>query len=62
MISTWEHADSHRGGIPLLDALQRLPPWGDREWLERMADSANGLFRNYAKLAPQIAEFDSAPD
>ena len=38
------------------------PPWGDREWLERMADSANGLFRNYAKLAPQIAEFDSAPD
>ena len=38
------------------------PPWGDREWLDRMADSANGLFRNYAKLAPQIVEFDSGPD
>jgi pimeloyl-ACP methyl ester carboxylesterase len=34
------------------------PPWGDREWIERMQDSANGLFRNFAKLAPQILEFD----
>lgn len=34
------------------------PPWGDREWIERMQDSENGLFRNYAKLAPQILEFD----
>ena len=38
------------------------PPWGDREWLDRMADPAGGLFRSYAMLAPQIAEFDSAPD
>lgn len=38
------------------------PPWGDREWLDRMADAANGLFRNYAKLAPQIVAFDAAPD
>jgi pimeloyl-ACP methyl ester carboxylesterase len=38
------------------------PPWGDREWLDRMADSGNGLFRSYAKLAPQIAEFDAGPD
>lgn len=38
------------------------PPWGDREWLDRMADPANGLFKSYAKLAPQIAEFDSGPE
>ena len=38
------------------------PPWGDREWLDRMADSANGLFLNWGKLAPQIAAFDSAAD
>lgn len=38
------------------------PPWGDREWLDRMADPANGLFRSYAMLAPQIAEFDTGPD
>ena len=37
------------------------PPWGDREWLERMADGANGLFRNWGKLAPQFVEFDSGP-
>ena len=35
------------------------PPWGDREWLERMADSANGLFLNWGKLAPQLTTFDS---
>jgi hypothetical protein len=35
------------------------PPWGDREWLDRMADAANGLFLNWGKLAPQLAEFDS---
>jgi pimeloyl-ACP methyl ester carboxylesterase len=38
------------------------PPWGDREWIDRMADAENGLFRNFAKLAPQIAEFDGGPD
>ena len=37
------------------------PPGGDREWLERMADGANGLFRNWGKLAPQFVEFDSGP-
>lgn len=35
------------------------PPWGDREWLDRMADPANGLFRSYGKLAPQLLEFDA---
>lgn len=35
------------------------PPWGDREWLDRMVDGANGLFRNWGKLAPQLIEFDS---
>ena len=34
------------------------PPWGDREWIERMQDSANGLFRRFHLLAPQILEFD----
>lgn len=34
------------------------PPWGDREWIDRMLDAENGLFRNYAKLAPQIVDFD----
>jgi pimeloyl-ACP methyl ester carboxylesterase len=34
------------------------PPWGDREWIERMLDAKNGLFRRYPLLAPQILEFD----
>ena len=38
------------------------PPWGDREWLDRMADPQNGLFKSYGMLAPQIIEFDSGPD
>jgi pimeloyl-ACP methyl ester carboxylesterase len=38
------------------------PPWGDREWLDRMAEPEKGLFRSFAMLAPQIAAFDSAPD
>ena len=38
------------------------PPWGDREWLDRMADPANSLFRSHAQLAPQIVEFDAGPD
>lgn len=34
------------------------PPWGDREWIERMLDGENGLFRRWALLAPQLLEFD----
>jgi len=34
------------------------PPWGDREWIDRMLDPANGLFKSWGKLAPQLAEFD----
>lgn len=36
------------------------PPWGDREWLERLeADfkDKSGLFKSMPKLAPQILEF-----
>jgi pimeloyl-ACP methyl ester carboxylesterase len=37
------------------------PPWGDREWMERMeaniADPSTGLFRNIPKLVPQITDF-----
>lgn len=35
------------------------PPWGDREWIERMLEPEKGLFCNWGKLAPQIAEFDA---
>lgn len=34
------------------------PPWGDREWLERLAEAEHGLFLSWGKLAPQLAEFD----
>jgi pimeloyl-ACP methyl ester carboxylesterase len=34
------------------------PPWGDREWIERMLSAEEGLFKNWGKLAPQINEFD----
>jgi pimeloyl-ACP methyl ester carboxylesterase len=35
------------------------PPWGDREWLERLAASAQGegAFVRWPLLAPQILEF-----
>jgi pimeloyl-ACP methyl ester carboxylesterase len=35
------------------------PPWGDKEWLERMAAQAcgEGLFAHWPLLAPQILEF-----
>jgi pimeloyl-ACP methyl ester carboxylesterase len=34
------------------------PPWDDREWIDRMLDPANGLFKSWGKLAPQLIEFD----
>jgi pimeloyl-ACP methyl ester carboxylesterase len=37
------------------------PPWGDREWLERMgaqfADPAAGLFASMPMLVPQVTAF-----
>lgn len=37
------------------------PPWGDREWLERLAasfaDPKEGLFASMPRLAPQILDF-----
>jgi pimeloyl-ACP methyl ester carboxylesterase len=35
------------------------PPWGDREWIDRMAAAGRGegLFANWPKLAPQILKF-----
>lgn len=42
----------------LPNATMAEPPWGDREWLERMADSDNGLFKNWGKLAPPLVAFD----
>jgi pimeloyl-ACP methyl ester carboxylesterase len=37
------------------------PPWGDREWNERVADAANdvGLFSRWPLLAPQLLEWAS---
>ncbi len=36
------------------------PPWGDREWIDRMIAQGRGegLFANWPKLAPQILAFD----
>lgn len=34
------------------------PPWSDREWIDRMLDQENGLFKSWGMLAPQLAEFD----
>jgi pimeloyl-ACP methyl ester carboxylesterase len=42
------------------------PPWGDREWTERMAemlrlgDNGEGLFARFPLLAPQILAFANA--
>ena len=36
------------------------PPWGDREWIDRVAawrDGKGTLFQNWPKLAPTILEF-----
>ncbi|MDG2005386.1 MAG: alpha/beta hydrolase [Novosphingobium sp.] len=38
------------------------PPWGDREWIDRMLDPEKGLFLSWGQLAPQLVEFDSGPD
>jgi hypothetical protein len=39
------------------------PPWGDREWIERMqaASRGEGLFAWWPLLAPQILEFAGTP-
>ncbi len=39
------------------------PPWGDREWIERLQASARGegLFARWPLLTAQILEFASAP-
>jgi pimeloyl-ACP methyl ester carboxylesterase len=38
------------------------PPWGDREWIDRLAAArrGEGLFANWPKLAPQILRFAGA--
>ncbi|MGZ4694163.1 MAG: alpha/beta fold hydrolase [Acidimicrobiales bacterium] len=33
------------------------PPWGDREWIERQADAASGLFRRWPLLAPTLLDW-----
>jgi pimeloyl-ACP methyl ester carboxylesterase len=39
------------------------PPWGDREWIERLQASARGegLFAHWPLLTPQILAFASTP-
>jgi pimeloyl-ACP methyl ester carboxylesterase len=41
------------------ESLITEPPWGDREWIERLKASASGegLFARWPLLAPQIQEF-----
>lgn len=45
-------------------AVLAQPPWGDREWLERlqaaMAGRTNGPFAGWPALAPQILDFAAA--
>src|ERR1700722_5100841 len=43
-------------------AILEEPPWGDREWIDRMgaARRGEGLFANWPKLAPQILRFAAA--
>jgi pimeloyl-ACP methyl ester carboxylesterase len=36
------------------------PPWGDREWLERLQTAGEGLFARWPLLAPQILAFAHA--
>jgi len=49
--------ETHR----LIDVSELVaPPWGDREWIERVQDSARGLFRRVPLLAPQIIAFENA--
>jgi hypothetical protein len=41
------------------------PPWGDREWIDRVAGWRNGkgtLFQNWPKLVPTILEFTARND
>jgi pimeloyl-ACP methyl ester carboxylesterase len=41
-------------------SLLREPPWGDREWIDRVAawhGGQGGLFQNWPKLAPEILAF-----
>jgi pimeloyl-ACP methyl ester carboxylesterase len=54
---TSEHAHSLIPGAALEE-----PPWGDREWIDRMAAArrGEGLFANWPKLAPQILRFAGA--
>lgn len=34
------------------------PPWGDREWIDRMLAGDGALFKSWGMLAPQLVEFD----
>jgi pimeloyl-ACP methyl ester carboxylesterase len=64
------HSDPHHpryvteGVAALLPNASLLdPPWGDHEWLDRGADNsanANGLFRRWHLLTPQLLEFEAS--
>ena len=48
------------GGRPDPGATLVEPPWGDTEWIERMAVAQaghGGLFEHWPRLAPQLLEF-----
>jgi pimeloyl-ACP methyl ester carboxylesterase len=52
-------ATSERVAALIPNARLLEPPWGDTEWIERMAASqrGEGLFQRWPLLAPQLLEF-----
>lgn len=42
----------------LPNASMAEPPWGDREWIDRMLAGDGALFKSWGMLAPQLVEFD----
>lgn len=56
-------ATSERLAALLPDVRLVEPPWGDREWLERVEASAargEGLFARWPLLAPQLVAFEAS--
>jgi len=56
---TRETSEAVAAAIPGADLQE--PPWGDREWLDRLVanfqDPTSGLFRSMPMLVPQITQF-----
>ncbi|HTV94685.1 MAG TPA: alpha/beta hydrolase [Steroidobacteraceae bacterium] len=59
--SDYHHPRETSEAVHAMIAQSRIaePPWGDREWIERLqaASHGEGLFARWPLLAPQILEF-----